>query len=239
MKAHERHQLKENVFAAVVMRTVAAATANSQRLIAVGAIVVVLVAAIGGYLYMRKGQADRAGERFGEAIATQQAAIVPASTLPGATQAAGTFPTEQARDEAALAEFQSVAAAFPGTVVGTAAQYHAAAALMALDRFGEAETAYQAVVGEGASVYTGAARLGLAEAYVRQGRFGEAVSLLIDLAAQRDGALPVDGVLMQLADVHVRAGQKAEARAVFQRVVDEFPQSPYVPQARQQLTLLG
>lgn len=239
MKAHERHQLKENAFAAMVMRGVAAATANSQRLIILSSIVVVLVAAIGGYLYLRKGQADRAGERFGEAIATQQAAIVPASTLPGATQAAGTFPTEQARDEAALEAFQAVASEFAGTEVGTAAQYHAAAALMALDRYAEAETTYQAVVGGAASVYAAAARLGLAEAYARQDRFGEATTLLIDLAAQRDGALPVDGVLMQLADVHVKAGQKAEARAVFQRVVDEFPQSPYVPQARQQLTLLG
>jgi hypothetical protein len=34
----------------------------------------------------------------------------------------------------------------------------------------------------------------------------------------------------------VKAGKKQEARATFKRVVDEFPQSPLVSAARQQMT---
>ena len=52
--------------------------------------------------------------------------------------------------------------------------------------------------------------------------------MLTDLSAQRDGALPVDGVLMELARVCRKAGKTQEARAAFKRVVDEFPESGYV-----------
>jgi hypothetical protein len=42
---------------------------------------------------------------------------------------------------------------------------------------------------------------------------------------KRDGKLPVDGVLMELARVCRKAGKLQEARAAFKRVVDEFPES--------------
>ena len=57
--------------------------------------------------------------------------------------------------------------------------------------------------------------------------------------ADRDGMLPVDGVLMQLARAYEKAGKAAEARTAYKRVVDEFPDSLYVPAARTELTRLG
>jgi len=59
------------------------------------------------------------------------------------------------------------------------------------------------------------------------------------LSGQREGTVPVDGVLMQLARTYVKAGKLSEARAAFKRVVDEFPDSSFVTAARQQMTLLG
>ena len=47
--------------------------------------------------------------------------------------------------------------------------------------------------------------------------------------------LPVDGVLMELARACLKAGKTQDARAAFKRVVDEFPESSYVAEARQQL----
>jgi outer membrane protein assembly factor BamD (BamD/ComL family) len=46
-------------------------------------------------------------------------------------------------------------------------------------------------------------------------------------------------VLVQLARTYVKAGKATEARATFKRVVDEFPNSNYVSEARQQMALLG
>ncbi len=83
------------------------------------------------------------------------------------------------------------------------------------------------------------ARLGRAESLRYQGKYDDAIKALTDLAAERDGMLPVDGVLMQLAQTCLKAGKTQEARAAFKRVVDEFPDSNYVAEARQQLTNIG
>jgi TolA-binding protein len=238
MKARERHQLKQNDFAAAAMRVAAAMTANRDRLILLGVAVVVIVGAAGAYAYWRKTAADEAGARLGEALAVAQSAIVPASTLPGATQAAGTYPTPEARSEASLEAFREVVAEFPGTDAARTAEYHAANTLAALGRYDEAEAAYREVIDGGHRLYAPMAQLGLAEAYTLQARYAEAVATLTELSGLRDGELPVDGVLMQLGDVHLKAGQPGDARAAFQRVVDEFPESPYAAQARQRIAEL-
>jgi outer membrane protein assembly factor BamD (BamD/ComL family) len=44
---------------------------------------------------------------------------------------------------------------------------------------------------------------------------------------------------MQLGRASQRAGKTAEARAAFQRVVDEFPESTFVSTAQQQIAALN
>ena len=44
---------------------------------------------------------------------------------------------------------------------------------------------------------------------------------------------------MQLARAYVKAGKPTEARAAFKRIVDEFPESNYVAEARLQITSLS
>jgi len=235
MKASERHHLKQNEFATVAYRVAAAATANRDRMIGIAVAVVVVLGAVGGYVYWRNSVANEAGSRLGQALAVAQAQIIPASTLPGATQAAGTYPTGEARSEAPLEASRAGVAEFPGTEPAAAAEYHAANTLVTMGRYDEADTAYQAVIGAGDALYAPMSRLGRAEAASLQGRYDEAVAILTELSGNRDGVLPVDGVLMRLAEIHLKAGQKTEARAVFQRVADEFPESPYSAAARQQI----
>jgi hypothetical protein len=121
-----------------------------------------------------------------------------------------------------------------------AARYHLAGVMLSMGRSAEAEAAYADVATRaGSSVSGSAARLGQAQAQVAQGKFDEAVKVLTDLSAQRDSDMPMDGVLMELARVCQRAGKTQEARAAFKRVVDEFPQSGYAGEARQQLATMG
>jgi TolA-binding protein len=240
MKARERHQLKENEFAATTARVVAAVSANRDRLVAASLVVVVLAAIGGGYWYWQRRTADRAGAMLGVAMAIVDAQIVPAPTLPGATQQPGTFPTEKARDEASLKALQEVASLYPSTQAGLAARYQVASSLMRLERLAEAEQAFRDVADRaGSSVYGPVARLGVAETLLAQGKNDDAIKAFSDLAADRDGLLPVDGVLMQLARACAKAGKPQEARAAFKRVVDEFPESSYVADARRELALLN
>lgn len=239
MKAKERHDLKQNDFAASTARVLGAASAQRGRLTAIAIAAVVALALSGGVLYWLNGQSNKAGALLGIAISTSQAQIAPASTMPGAVQVAGTFPTAKARSEAALKGYQDVIAAYPSSDAALTANYEAAGELVSLGRVSEAETIYNAVVATNSKVYAPMARIALARIRLASGKYDEAVKMFSDLSAERDGALPVDGVLMQLAEAYSKAGKPQDARATYKRVVDEFGDSPYVTDARQQLATLN
>jgi len=240
MKAQERHHLKQNEFAATAARVMGTLTANRDRVIMVAIGVVAVAAIVGGYFFWQKRTNEQAGALLGVATSIIQAPIVPAPTVPGATQQPGTYPTEAARREAAVQAFQQVATAYPSTDAGLAARYQIASMHLAGGQFSEAEQAFRAVADSaGKSIYGPMARMGIAQALAGQTKYDDSIKLLTDLSADRDGALPVDGVLMELARVCVKAGKTQEARAAFKRVVDEFPESNYVVEARQRLTVLG
>jgi predicted negative regulator of RcsB-dependent stress response len=240
MKAGERHHLKTNEFAVRLARATEWAATNRDKLMLGAAAIVVIIVAIAGYSWYRGNTTDKAEALLGAAMTTYEAPIVPAPTVPGATQEQGTYPTETARSEAALASFQKIIDEFPSTSAAVAARYHRACALMALRRLGEAEAGFQAAAAEaGSSVFGPMSKLGQASVLVSGKQFDKGLPIFEALAADRDGMLPVDGVLMQLGRAYEQAGKAAEAKTTYKRVVDEFPESTYVSQARQELTKLG
>src|SRR5215831_2287989 len=110
MKAGERRHLKENEFVATTAKVVETFQANRDRYTMIAGIVAVVLLVGGGWWWWNKHTNDQASARLGVAMAIEQAPIAPASTLPGATQTLGTYPSETARNEAALKAYQSVAA---------------------------------------------------------------------------------------------------------------------------------
>jgi TolA-binding protein len=240
MKAQERHQLKQNEFARTAARVAGTVAANRDRVIVITLIAVAVVAVVGGYFWWRRSTNQRASAELAIGLSISQAPITPPSTLPTATTRATTYESAAARSEAALKQFDRTAADYPSTDAGLAARYHAGLELVSLGRMADAERAFQDVIDRGgSSIYATSARLGLAETLAAQGKHDEAIRRFTDLAADRDGSLPIDGVLMQLARTSEKAGKKDDARAAYRRVVDEFPDSAYAQEARQQLTTLN
>jgi TolA-binding protein len=240
MKAQERKHLKENEFATRAAWVAEQVTTNRSRLLTIAGIIVALAAVVGGYFYMQRQSADRASAMLGAAFIINQSPVAPPSTVPGATQPPGTFPTEAARAEAAIAALQKVIDAYPSSETGTAARYYLGATLLSIKRAAEAERAFtDAIAKGGSSLYAEMAKLGQVEAMAAQQRYDDAIKVLTDLSAQRTTRLPIDGVLMELARVCRKAGKTQEARAAFKRVVDEFPESTYANEARQQLSTMG
>ncbi len=240
MKAQERHKLKQNEFAIQVAKATEALGTYRTQIIG-GVITVVAVIVIASVWSWWSGRTEaQANAKLATAMQIYDAPIVPAPTVPGATQQAGTYPTEQARSEAALAAFQQVIDQYGGTDAAVAARYHHAASLVNVGKYTEAMQGYEAAMNSANdTLFKATAKLGLAEAAVAAGQFDRGITLLQELAADRDGILPIDGILMQLANAYQRAGKPADARTAFKRVVDEFPDSLYVPQARTELVKLG
>jgi TolA-binding protein len=238
MKRTERHHLKENALAslAVNARDVIESRRRETALIAI-AIVVIGVALL-GYLVWRSSVQGRASAMLADAEAVSEARVGP-PPAPGTPATGLSFPTEREKNEAALAKFKAVADQYPSTDAGIFARYREASIHMTLGNAAAAGAAYQHVVDRaGDSIYGQMARLGLAETQARSGQYDSAIETFKGLAENKDGPLPVDGILMQLGRTYLDAGKTTEAQQTFNRVVEEFPESPFSGDARRELESL-
>jgi TolA-binding protein len=245
MKRAERHHLKENELAHTIARAsdVVATRGREITFAIVGLLLV--AAAVAGYFVWRGRTEASAGALLAQALTIAEAPVAPPATppQPGATPPAapaGSYPTEQAKLEAAVPKFLAVAEQYPSTNAGLAGRYQLAASLAELGRRADAEKHYQAVIDKDRSgIYGQMARLGLAGLQVDGAQYDRAITIYKELTADRDSRLPLDGVLMRLGEAYARAGKTADARQTYTRVVDEFPESQYAPQAKEELSKLA
>jgi TolA-binding protein len=239
MKTSERHRLKENELSHVIGDAKARLQENSRTVgLGAGIVALVLVAGIGYWAWTTRSE-NRAQTLLGDAIVIMQAPVDDPKT--GAKPGVKSYPTVQARAEAGLAKFAEVYNAYPSTDAGIASRYYAAASLAMLGRHAEAATRYQEVVDRtGANTFYGRmARLGVIEANAQAKKFDEAISAAQALVNNTsDDTIPRDALLMQLGRVQVAAGKKSEAKQTLDKVIADFPQSPYIEEAKRMLAEL-
>lgn len=240
MKRIERHKLKENEFARTVEQAREVLTDRRRDITAGLVALVVVIAAIGGYITWRSSQQSRANGMLASALAVFEAPVVPpAPPAPGSAPPLPQPGTYQSLDEklnAALPKFLDTANRYPRSNAGVTSRYYAAGILATVGRFGEAEQQYQQVIDKaGSTIYASTARLGLADVQVAQGKYDSAINIYTELSRDSTSQLPLDGVLVQLGRAYAKAGKNDEAARAFTRVVDEFPQSVYAADARREL----
>lgn len=240
MKSKERHKLKENEFARTVAHASGLMQSRGREMTTYATVLVVAILIAGGFAWWRQARTAKANSLFASASAIEEAPVIaPTAPAPGSpipVQQAGTYPTEQAKDEAALPALMKAADAYPSTDAGIAARFHAASVLASLGRYAEAEQRYQEVVDKaGGRVYGRTAKLGLADVQVLQGKYDSAIKIYQELSTDSKSQLPLDGVLMQMGRAYMKAGKKTEAAHAFTRVVEEFPTSAYAADARREM----
>ena len=239
MKRTERRHLKENELAkaAVAARQVV----EERRTLVTGssiAVVVVLVAVVGYVVWTNRVQA-RANALLADALVVEQARVGPPPAAGSPAPSGLSFETARAKNQAALTKFKIAADEYPSTNAGTFARYRQAATYMALGEPGSAAATYQQVIDRvGNSLYGQMARLGLAEAQAQTGQYEQAIATFKELTQNKDAEIPIDGVLMRLARVYVDAGKKSDAEQTFNRLVEEYPDSPFTADARRELEVL-
>jgi predicted negative regulator of RcsB-dependent stress response len=243
MKAKERQRLKQDEVAETLQDVYLRAAQYRTRITALVVGVLVVAIAAGGWVWYQSHQAARAGALLAEGLVISEAQVIapaqPADGTPAPPQPPNTYPTEEAKLEAALPKFIAAADAYPSTNAGIAARYHAATTLVALGRGDEARQHYEAVIArDGRGLYGRMARLGMAELDVKAQRYDAAIAALQELSLDAKGDLPVDAVLVQLGEAYLAAGRTAEAQQAFQRVTTEFTDSPYATDAQQRLDAL-
>jgi len=232
MKRTERRHLKENelqTFAREARGRVVEKRRETMTI--VGVVGVIAVIAV-GYFAWRERVQTKAASLLAEATAVKDARIAP----PGTGESGLRFINERERAQAAVAKFKTAADAYPSTDEGLHARYQEATTWMTLGDPVKAAAAYQQVIDKaGNRIYGQMARLGLAEAQAVQGQYDPAINTYKELAQHKDGPLPVDGILMQLGRTYLEAGKQSDAQQTFNRLVEEFPDSPFTADAKRAL----
>jgi TolA-binding protein len=237
MKRSERHHLKENEFVHMAAAAREAVESRGRQVGAVILAIVVVGGALIGYFVWQSRLENRAGRMLAEAIAVEETRVGP-PTSPDSTSATASFATEREKHEAALAKFKAVADEYSSTDAGVFARYQQASLQMSLGKASEAAATYQQVIDKSRGVYSQMAKLGLAEAQANAGQYDQAIASYKSLAEQKDQSVPIDGILVQLGRTYLAAGKQSDAQQTFERVVKEFPLSPFSSEAQRQLDKL-
>jgi tetratricopeptide (TPR) repeat protein len=238
MKTSQRHHLKENELAIALGHANEWAARNRRTVTTLVATVVVVAIAGGAYLAWRNSVENTSREALAQAMVVLEARVAPPvpATEPGAVpkQQPGTYPTEKAKLEAALAKLLAAADAHPSTDAGRTARYHAASTLVALGRFDEAVKQYDQLTGAG-GLLGKTARLGKAEAQLRAGQHDAAIAAFKELSDKADSELPKEAILLELARAYRVAGKTEDARKTLNQIVEQHADSPFAATAKQEL----
>ncbi|HEY4229339.1 MAG TPA: tetratricopeptide repeat protein, partial [Thermoanaerobaculia bacterium] len=76
-----------------------------------------------------------------------------------------------------------------------------------------------------------------AKLLVAQGKASEAIERLKRAIDSPKTAAPRDALLFALAEIYEQTGAQADARATYQRLITDFPNSAYRAEARQKVPL--
>ncbi|MDQ6891842.1 MAG: tetratricopeptide repeat protein [Acidobacteriota bacterium] len=223
-----RRDLKRNELAETMNRGVDYVSIHRRgvtEIIAIGAGVVLLAAA---FVLFRSFRENEAGRELSAGLAALDA---PLAGTPAAATAPRTFPTATERDREALDHLRRSASS-TGTVAGRAAGVILAArdpkAPESADRLARAARSGRAEV-------SAAAELDQARLLAASGKTTEAIDRLKRAIESPEAAAPKDAMMFALAQVYEQAGATADARATYQRLISDYPNSPYRADARQKI----
>ena len=229
-----KQDIREDEFRSFVGRLFEKIEENPSAVVgSVVGIVALVLAVVGVFAFLDSRKAN-ANEQLGEALRIFKAPIVEDGADPQAT--APSFATDderRARAKEALAEVSSGDAAKVAQLLE---------ADIALEE-GDKETARKIwedfLASNDDNLLSLSIRLNLIHLDRAEGRSAE---LANELQQELDGSqksLPEDVLLYELARTREALGESDVALELYQRIVDEYPTSPYTAQARRMTTAAG
>jgi len=171
-----RKELKTDKFALEVEQTVDFFEEHRKEIIRYGSIATVVVLIGVAFFFYQKQQHAAREEALAQAIQIEQASV--GQPTPGGPQ---TFPTEQAKDAAAVKAFSAVAATYSGSDEGLIAEYYLGAIAADQGNLAEAAKRFQKVADSGNARYASLAKLSLGDLYFQDGHAAQGEVLLRSL----------------------------------------------------------
>jgi predicted negative regulator of RcsB-dependent stress response len=173
-----RKELKTDKFALEIEHTVTFFEEHQKELIRYGAIAVVVALLIIGFGVYRSNQHTARETALAQAIRVQEAPV----GQPG--NGGLSFPSEDAKSQAALKAFTDLQAKYPGSAEGEIAQYYLGSIRADQGKLAEAEKLFLDAAQKGDDKYASLAKLSLAQIYFADGRDSQGEKTLRDLIAK-------------------------------------------------------
>jgi len=234
MDRQTRRNIKHDRFVDEVTSVASLAKENARTiLIAVLALVVIGGGAF-GWVLMKRHTEEKAQTRLAEGIDILEG---PLAGTPGANPADAKYKTEQEKNAAAEKVFNDVIAQYESTDAADVAQLFLAQVESSQGKYSEARTRFEAFIKNHPDhVLADSARIGLVQLQIAEGKAKEAIAQLQGELGKPDRKLPADVLLKLLANAYEVTGDTKNARATWQRIANEFPDSPYGIDAQRKLT---
>jgi predicted negative regulator of RcsB-dependent stress response len=200
------------------------------------ALILIVVVGYAGWKFYSDRQTLQASAALDEATKTFNARIglTSASAEPGDLS----FPTEQARSEAAVQKFAAVADKYPRTSPGRLARYYQALALEDLERHNQALEELKRLSSGSDKELAAMAQYQIANIYARTGKTDDAVKTYRALADAKSVFVPRPLVLLELADL-LRQSNPTEASNLYQQIKKEFPDTTVAERADRGLGMIA
>lgn len=225
-----RKEMKQDKFVEDV--NIAYSYASSHRNFIIGSIVgaIVIVAAVWGIWTYRANNEEKAQSRLGEAITIMDS---PTSASPGADPSSIKYKSEDEKIAKALPILEGVAKSYAGTDAADVAQIYLARIAVSKGDVATARTKLEAFVKEHPDhMLATTAQLSLYELDLASGDPKKVATEIEQKVNSQNSKVPTDALLSLLAKAYEMSGNHAKARDVYQRIITEFPDSPYTLDAQ-------
>ncbi len=234
MDSAHREDLKRNELDEALGKGIHYAEDHKRMLIwGVGGVVGVALLVAGIFLWIGSRK-DGANEMLGKALRVDSAEVVATGANPG-DPVRPTFASESARRARAKELFAELDERYGSTATGRVAKLYLAQIAIVENDTEKAKQLWRAFLdAEPSGALAATARVNLYKLDREQGRGAELIGELQKMIEQADKPLPADVILYQLALTYQALGKSDDAKASWRRIVDEYPQSPYVADAQRE-----
>jgi predicted negative regulator of RcsB-dependent stress response len=192
----EKEFLKHDVFVEEVAHGVDFVTSHKKQVILYGVLALALVAGIFGYRHWSTSQAEQRQATLREALDIQQGAVGP-----GDNPFIKVFPTQEAKDAAAVKAFNEVIAKHPSSSEASIAAYYLGIIAADKGQLAEAEKQWKSVADKGNAEYASLAKFSLAQVYAKQGKTADAEQILRSLIASPTVFVSKENAQIELAKI--------------------------------------
>jgi tetratricopeptide (TPR) repeat protein len=217
-----RHQLKEqDEITTSLEKFVEFAVARKNELIIAGVALVVVVVGIFGWSYYRTNRNNRAQIQLAQVFRAYDDTSKP----------------DKQRFEATIAEAQKTVDAYGSLPAGAIAQYYIGLSQEGLGDSTKAMQSLQAAIDRGDPTIKGTAQFALAAIHKKHGEGPKAIEMYKQL--YDSGNYSKAAAAYELALLYESTQQPNQARDYYQKIVTDFPDSPFRQMADEALRRMG